>query len=219
MGLASFAGLLNALTGSQPPLFHLLRLKQKRSKHMSTTKSTKQTKLRFAAFVRVSTEQQERKGESLPVQKDGITKAVKELKGTIVEWYGGQEHATPGYEKKEIERLLTDAQKSTKRFNAFIVYHIDRWSRDNEKSLVSARILREHGVRFFVGTTEKDLFDINVEFELGVFALMGQYHARNQKKKSLESKVARAKQGRPSCGKLPYGRTYSKETCLSGKGV
>ena len=67
----------------------------------------KSEKLRFAGVIRVSTEKQEKTGESLRTQKTEIKEAVKAAGGKVVEWYGGQEHATPGWEKKEIDRLLT----------------------------------------------------------------------------------------------------------------
>ena len=113
------------------------------------------SKFRFAALRRVSTEQQEKKGESLRTQRTEIEEAVKRLDGMIVEWYGGQEHAVAGHEKKEIDRLLTNAQK--KKFNAFIVTHADRWSRDNEKSKQGLKIFREQGVRFFGGLSVEEV--------------------------------------------------------------
>src|SRR4030042_3480199 len=100
------------------------------------------SKLRFAALRRVSTEQQEKTGESLRTQKTDIEKYVEQLGGEIIAWYGGQEHATPGYEKKEIDRLLNDAQKTPKRFDAVIVTHADRWRRDNRKSAKGLDILK-----------------------------------------------------------------------------
>ena len=71
-----------------------------------------------------------------------IKQAVEQRGGKIVAWHGGQEHATPGYEKKEIDRLLADALKQPKSFDAVIVAHADRWSLgDNTKS--------QHGLKVF----------------------------------------------------------------------
>src|SRR4051794_22600888 len=53
--------------------------------------------LRFAAFIRVSTEQQEKQGESLRTQRTQNEKDVGLLGGNSIAWYGGQEHGTPGY--------------------------------------------------------------------------------------------------------------------------
>src|SRR5690349_8851512 len=96
--------------------------------------------LRFAALIRVSTEKQEKHGESLRTQKSAVTQAVKSLGGKIVTWYGGQEHGVPGYEKKEVDRLLKDAKSKASPFNAVIVSHADRWSRDNEKSAEGLKV-------------------------------------------------------------------------------
>ncbi len=41
---------------------------------------------------------------------------------------------------------------------------------------------------------------------------IGAYHAANQKKKSIENRIARAKRGLPSAGKLPFGRTFNRKT-------
>ena len=46
------------------------------------------SELRFAAFIRVSTERQEKEGESLRTQKTDIQKSVEELGGSIIAWYG-----------------------------------------------------------------------------------------------------------------------------------
>jgi hypothetical protein len=43
-------------------------------------------------------------------------------------------------------------------------------------------------------------------------ALIGAYHARNQTKKAFENRIERAKRGIPTCGKLPFGRTFDKQT-------
>jgi DNA invertase Pin-like site-specific DNA recombinase len=103
-------------------------------------------KLRFAALRRVSTEQQEKVGESLRTQTTQLEKYVAELGGSIVGWYGGQEHATPGHEKKEVQRLLQDAQRKT--FDAVIVTDADRWSRDNAASQAGLEVFRDQGIRW-----------------------------------------------------------------------
>jgi hypothetical protein len=51
--------------------------------------------LRFAVLIRVSTEKQERRGESLRAQAEQSRDAAGSLNGEIVATYAGQEHATP----------------------------------------------------------------------------------------------------------------------------
>jgi len=57
---------------------------------------------------RVSTELQERDGESLEVQKKTLTDCVNRLNGTIEKEYTGQEHATVGYERNLLDTMLLD---------------------------------------------------------------------------------------------------------------
>lgn len=166
--------------------------------------------LRFAALRRVSTERQEKVGESLHTQKTQMASDVEHLHGKIVGWYGGQEHATPGHEKQEVDRLLADATKG--KFDAVIVAHADRWSRDNAKSKAGIRILKENKIRFFVRTFEYDLFNPTQTFHLGMSAEIGELNAATQTKKSIENRIERAKKGIPTGGKLPFGRTFNKDT-------
>jgi DNA invertase Pin-like site-specific DNA recombinase len=165
--------------------------------------------LRFAALIRVSTEKQEKQGESLATQRDELPKNVQHLGGTITAWYGGQEHATPGYEKGEVDRMIADAGKE--KFDAVIVLYADRWSRDNAKSKQGLAAFRKHGIRFFVGSTEMDLFDPQHQLFLGMNAEIGEFFAAQQAKKAIEARIHRAERGLPTCGKLPFGRIFIRD--------
>jgi DNA invertase Pin-like site-specific DNA recombinase len=170
--------------------------------------------LRFGPLIRVSTEQQEKQGESLRTQRKQAEEDVSSLGGTIAGWYGGQEHATPGYEKKEVDRLVGDAARGV--FDAVIVTNADRWSRDNAKSTQGLDTLRRNGIRFFVRTFEYDLFNPEHRLLLGMSAVIGQFQAHHQTKKSLDNRISRARRGLPASGKLPFGRTFDPKTGLWG---
>lgn len=171
--------------------------------------SKQQKRLRFGAFVRVSTERQAKQGESLKTQTTDLTEDVLRLGGEI-QLYGGQEHATPGFEKVELDRLLRDAH--TRQIDAVIVHHPDRWSRDNAQSKKGLEILKDAGVRFFVRSQEFDLHSPLPRFYLGMSAEIGELQASTQSQKSMENRLHRAKQGKPVCGKLPFGRLYDRST-------
>jgi DNA invertase Pin-like site-specific DNA recombinase len=169
--------------------------------------------LRFAPLIRVSTEKQEKQGESLRTQKTQITQYVKSLDGSIPAscWqYAGQEHATPNQERAKLDKLLADSGKGL--FDAVIVCDASRWSRDNLKSKTGLEILRKNGIRFFGGTMEYDLFNPEHKFFLGVSAEIGELQARQQSLKSIINRIERAKRGIPTCGKQPFGRIFNKET-------
>jgi site-specific DNA recombinase len=169
------------------------------------------TTLRFAPLIRVSTEQQEKK-ESLRTQTEQIKQYVKSLDGTIPDncWvYSGQEHATPDQERKKLDKLLADSGKN--KFDAVIVCDASRWSRDNLKSKEGLNVLRNNGIRFFVGTMEYDLFNPEHCFILGMSAEIGEFQARIQSLKSITNRINRARRNIPASGKLPYGRTYDPD--------
>ncbi len=173
-------------------------------------KQVKSNALRFAALIRVSTEQQTGNAHvSLSVQRQQIEQAVARMGGTIFGWYGGAEHAVPGYERRELDRLLADAAK--RRFDCFICSDPDRWSRDNVKSKAGLDVFVENRIRFFVQDTEQDLRDPNVKMFLGISAVIGEYFAANQKKKSINARILLAEQGRPGNACLPHGRTWDKD--------
>lgn len=167
--------------------------------------------LRFAPIIRVSTEQQASKGESLRAQTEQIKTCVELLGGVIPErcWqYCGSEHATPGYERKLLAQLLADAEKDV--FDAVIVCDMSRWSRDNSQSKKGLEILRENDIRFFALTSEYDLYSAENCFFIGMGTECNEFHAKNQKAKSSQSRITRAKRGVPATGKLPYGRTFDR---------
>jgi site-specific DNA recombinase len=167
--------------------------------------------LRFAALRRVSTERQaDKKRASLEVQTQQIERAVEAMGAEIVGWYGGQEHATEGFEKQEVDRLLADAQRG--RFDAFVCDKNDRWSRDNTKSSEGIDIFIKHGVRFFVQTTEYDLHVPEHRLFVEMNVIFASFQARSQKQRSLASRIAKAKRGCCVNGCRPFGRTWDKET-------
>jgi DNA invertase Pin-like site-specific DNA recombinase len=111
---------------------------------------------------------------------------------------------------------LTDAEKRQRPFDAVIVADVSRWSRDNVGSAKGLELLRDAGVRFFVLTTEYDLFNPEQRMFLALNAVIGAYNAHTQTKKSVENKIARAKRGTP----LPASFLMAgRSTRLPGNGV
>jgi len=168
-------------------------------------------KLRFAPIVRVSTEGQEKKNDSPLLQKKQIEEYVDILSGTIPKacWkYSGQEHATGIQERKKLDALLRDAGKGL--FDAVIVCDASRWSRNNEKSKQGLQVLRDNNIRFYVGTTEYDLYSPEQVFFLSMSVEIGEFQANQGSLKSIMVRIQKAKRGEPAT-RLPVGRTWSKE--------
>ncbi len=175
----------------------------------------KNKKLRFAPLIRVSTEGQEEKGESLRTQKTRIIQYVKSLGGVIPKhcWkYSGQEHATPDFrqERKMFDQLLKDCSKNL--FDAVIVDDCSRWSRDVLKSKQGLGVLLENNIEFYIGTSKYDFYSPQHELIMNFMTGANQFTASEQTRKSLLNRIERAKRGYFTAGQPPFGRERDKET-------
>jgi site-specific DNA recombinase len=174
-----------------------------------------ETSIRFAPLIRVSTEKQKKKGESLLTQETQIRQYVELLKGVIPDvcWrYKGQEHSTPGFDRALLDQLLEDSGKDL--FDAVIVTESSRWSRDNLRSEQGLNTLAKNGIRFFVSLMEYDLHNPEHRFILGMSTSINQLQATKQSINSITNRIERAKRNVNSAGRLPYGRTFDKKTGL-----
>jgi site-specific DNA recombinase len=167
-------------------------------------------KLQFAPLIRVSTEKQEKRGESLSTQRKQLERAIQDLGGTVYKWYAGQEHATPDHERKILDELMADSQAGN--FNAIMVADISRWSRDNQKSKKYLSILKENKIQFYWLGRHMDLTVPFNNLMIGMGTEINEFFASEQAYKSITNRIERAKKGIPVAGKLPYGRTYDKKT-------
>jgi DNA invertase Pin-like site-specific DNA recombinase len=169
-----------------------------------------QSKLRFARFIRVSTDRQKKRGESLRIQQEESECDIPALGGNIVATYGGSEHATAGWEKQEFDRMLADAARS--KFDAIWVLYPNRWSRDNVKHFQGLEVLQKHRIRFFVGRAEYDLLNPTTVFQLNAEVNIGDYVAKLARQSSQNTRKLRACDGRNVAGKRPFGRIFDKES-------
>jgi len=179
--------------------------------------NNKNTKgLRFCPIVRVSTEKQERKGQSLETQKSEIKQYVKFLGGVIPPecWqFSGQEHATGIEEREKLDKILMASDKNM--FDATVTCDPQRWARNNHKNKEGLVILRSNGIRFFVCTTEHDLYDPLHIFLISMAVEMGEFQANQGALKSILNRIEKAKKGLPAC-RLPFGRTFDDVKGLYG---
>ena len=166
------------------------------------TKST--VGLRFAALTRVSTEEQAVRGESLTVQKKEIEWHVDQLQGSIVKWYTGHEHSTPGYERSILDQMLTDCPTGI--FDALIICDFDRLGRDLSKIIDVIGTLRENRISLFIKGEMQDLHDPDKEMILYIMGSISQTVAVKGVRKSILSKINRAKRGWQVVGSKPFGR-------------
>ncbi|MEI2782172.1 MAG: recombinase family protein [Candidatus Competibacter sp.] len=161
--------------------------------------------MRVAILARVSTEGQENEGESLVVQQKRLQECVASLNGTVVKVYSGQESATSGKKARPIlDQLLEDS--ATGVFDAIMVYDMSRFSRDPVKSKISLGILKRNGIKLYIQNQLYDLDNLETNLIVGILNEINSFSAAIQARKSVESKIERARRGFPSSGgRLPFG--------------
>jgi hypothetical protein len=100
--------------------------------------------LRFATFVRVSTEGQFDKGAT-DAQLKAVNAAVKKLGGKVVHAFEGHEHATEGYEKRDFQKLLKPAER--KKIDAVMFYDSSRFPRSQSEGAEAVGVFRANGTQ------------------------------------------------------------------------
>jgi DNA invertase Pin-like site-specific DNA recombinase len=163
--------------------------------------------LRFAMYVRVSTDEQREYGKSLAAQRAFIQAAVGQLGGKIVAEYGGSEHATPGYERDEFERMLADAEAV--KFDSICMTDSTRWARDTVTSKLSVRRLKHKRIRLFFGAAEQDLRSATVQFALTIKTESTELETGERHDRGAFVRIKQAALGFVTSGHPPYGRFVS----------
>ncbi|MGB5051333.1 MAG: recombinase family protein, partial [Caldilineaceae bacterium] len=162
------------------------------------------TALRFAILCRVSTESQEKEGQSLEVQQKTLRECVDMIGGIIIKEYIGQEHGTKGHERPILDEMIVDARK--KEFDALMIYDLSRLTRDPSKSKFILAELKNSGIKLYVQTQLYSLDNPETNLIVGLLAEINAFQSATQVQKSIESKIELAKKGWHVFGHPPYGR-------------
>ena len=180
--------------------------KRKRVAIKSEKRERVPLKKRFAILCRVSTEKQEEKGESLSLQEKQLKDNVKRLGGIIPKGhiYSSKEHSSIGYDRKTLNKMLNNA-KAGIYFDAVMVADHTRLGRNSKISRESIEKLKNEKIDLYFGIKKFDYYSPDDIFSTDILTAAAQYLVDQSAKKSIESKIERAKRGWPMQGK-PYGR-------------
>ncbi len=160
---------------------------------------------RFAILARVSTQEQEKEGQSLEVQQKTLNQCVSMLSGVVVKEYIGSESATSGEKRRPLlDEILNDARNKV--WDAIMVYDLSRLTRDPIKSKVILAELKKNNIKLYVQTQLYSLDNPETNLVVGLLAEINAFQASIQIQKSIESKIELAKKGWHVFGHPPYGR-------------
>lgn len=177
------------------------------------TKPKKSKRLTFAPLVRVSTERQRDRGESMKLQVKQCAEAVEKYGGVIPKRFAGengkfvgQEHSTPDKERVILDQLIKDCSKNL--FDAVIVSKIDRLGRDADVNKHFFKTLRSKKIRFFTRHRELDLYKPHDRLMLGIEGEISQFFGLITAEASMENRIELAEKGCWAGGPPPYGRIW-----------
>jgi site-specific DNA recombinase len=150
---------------------------------------------KVAIYVRVSTEEQAKEGASLEAQRDYL-RLWAEREG----WQFVAEYADEGKSGKDIahrlalQKALQDARGG--RWDALLVYHNDRLSRNTEDALAIARTLRKAKKSLLCGNVGLDLSTPEGELMFTNLAAFATYFRRDLGRKTSLGMQRRRAEGK-----------------------
>lgn len=158
-----------------------------------------------ALYPRVSTLEQARDGYSINEQIDRMKKYCEAKGWTVHKIYTDAGHSGADTDRPGLQELMKDAE--AKRFNAVLVYKLDRLSRSQKDTLTLIEdVFLPNDVDFISMTENLDTSTPFGRAMLGILSVFAQLEREQIKERMLIGKMGRAKEGR-WCGShyVPIG--------------
>ena len=160
---------------------------------------------RAALYIRVSTEEQAKKGYSLPAQKEDLESYAKKNGYAIVGYYidEGKSARKKYTNRKEFMRMIEDVKAD--KIDVILFIKLDRWFRSVADYYKIQEILDAHGVAWKTTQEHYDTETTNGRLYINISLSVAQDECDRDSdriKFVFESKVAR---GEPITGSMPFG--------------
>ena len=167
-------------------------------------------KLRVAGYVRVSSVGQI-ENESLSTQRSKIREYCKNHQHQLTDIYADEGISGGSLrDRKALIKALRDAQSG--KFDILIVNDLSRFGRNAQELLNNHKELEQFGIEL-LSIKEGINFDTPIgKTMLTMLAAIAELELTMIKERMSENRIAKALQGIPTNGTLPFGRTFDKET-------
>jgi len=159
--------------------------------------------MKCAIYVRVSTDEQVKIGYSLAAQVDRVKSFVKSQGWAATEIYSDDGFSAKDRNRPALKRLLDDA--SEKRFEAVLVYKIDRLSRRLKDLIEIVEELAHFDIGFKSITELIDTTTPEGRFMFHQFGSFAQYERELIGQRTKMGMLKRMKEGKWNGGPAPYG--------------
>ena len=169
-------------------------------------------KARVAVYVRVSTDKQAERGESLETQRTQLTYYAVNMLGSAPEDVTIFEDA--GYSGKNTDRPEYQRMMSQVRAGAFthmLVYKIDRVSRNLLDFSMMYSELQKLGVSFVSKTENFDTSTAMGEAMLKIILVFAELERKMTSERVRHTMIGMAQSGHWNGGRVPYGYSYRSE--------
>lgn len=174
---------------------------------------------RTAIYIRVSTEEQEIDGYGLESQRTELLNYVNNNKSlnliTQDDWIYSDTHTGSDVNRTNLNRLRDDVKKG--KFDAVLVWKIDRFSRCLQHLLFLFEELKENKVSFISMKENMDFKGAIGSLIFQIFGAIAQFERELIKDRTMMGKITSAKQGNYTGTFIPYGYEPVYEKNKKGK--
>ncbi|TBL69782.1 recombinase family protein [Paenibacillus thalictri] len=174
-------------------------------------------------YLRVSSEQQAEKQLSIPAQREALQKFAEERGWRIVDEFVDEARSAKTADRPDFQRMIADAQKTDRTFQAVLVHKFDRFSRSREDHVVYKALLKKLGVFVFSATEPTEPETPHGVLLEGMLEVISEWYNVNLKFETLKGMRENAEQGFHCGGRAPFGyrlhRNGSKVNYILGPDI
>ena len=173
--------------------------------------------LNVVTYCRVSSDEQAFKDLSIPAQRKQLTRWLDErpehkVVGEYVD--EGESAYAPAHKRPGFCEMVAYCRKH--KVSAILVHKLDRFSRNQEESILFKGLLRQHGVRVRSISENFDPETPSGFLYEGMIEVINQFYSMNLSTETLKGMKENAERGWVNGGRIPYG--YRVEKVADGKG-
>ncbi|MFI5342155.1 MAG: recombinase family protein [Candidatus Methylomirabilales bacterium] len=166
--------------------------------------------MRAALYIRVSTDQQVERGDSLELQRERLEGYARSKGWEVQGLYDDRGISARDTNRPAFQRLLS--QLKTGRIDVVLVTKLDRAFRDTRDFLENTELFEEKGVRFACLDGDIDTTTPSGRVFSTIRAALAQFERETTAERVREVMLARAAKGLWNGGVVPYGLRWVQET-------
>lgn len=164
----------------------------------------------WAAYERVSTEEQASEGHSIEVQKESIERYLKGKGDQLYRHYTDAGLSGASMERPELQALLEDARAG--KFQGVVVHKTDRLSRKLRDILNIVESLKEMGIAFWTIDQGYDTSTPQGRLLFHQLASFADFERNMIVERTMQGLKKRAELGKYTSAQSPYGYDYDPKT-------